>query len=162
MAYWTVAIAQPNRERTALVHLERQGYRTYCPLTRRQRIKQGRKVEVQFPLFPRYLFVEIEDARWWSLRNTRGLASIIIDNATEQPVRVRDNVLDAVKRIEAELKEQREEPRFKRGQKVVMIDGPFAGHSAVYDGQSARDREFVLLELLGRATRVEVAATEIQ
>lgn len=164
MAYWTVAIAQPNRERTALEHLERQGYRAYCPQTRRMRVQKGRKVEVNVPLFPRYLFVEIEDDRWWSLRGTRGLASIIIDNTTEQPYRVRDNVLDAVKRIEAELSVKKDEriSRFARGQKVVLIDGPFEGHSAIYDGQSAKDREYVLLELLGRATRVEVGATEIQ
>ena len=160
MAYWAVAISQPNRERTALVNLVRQGYRAYCPMTRRQRVRKGRKVEVQVPLFPRYLFVEVDESKWWSLRGTKGLASVIMDHQREQPMRIRDSVIDTVKKIEsvAEL----DAPRFVAGQRVTLTDGPFAGLPAIWVGQSARDREFVLLELLGRATRVEVATAELQ
>ena len=160
MAYWAVAISQPNRERTALVHLERQGYRAYCPMARRQRVKKGRKVEVHVPLFPRYLFVEVDSDRWWSLRGTRGLASIIMDHQREQPMQVRDSVIETVRKIEETIVEPAS--RFKAGQRVTLIDGPFTGLPAVWVGQSARDREFVLLELLGRSTRVEVATAELQ
>ena len=160
MAYWAVAISQPNRERTALVHLERQGYRAYCPMARRQRVKKGRKVEVHVPLFPRYLFVEVDSDRWQSLRGTRGLASIIMDHQREQPMQVRDNVIEMVQQIEQQVAEP--QSRFRKGQRVSLVDGPFAGLPAVWLGQSARDREFVLLELLGRSTRVEVATAELQ
>lgn len=160
MAFWAVAISQPNRERTALMHLARQGYRAYCPLARRQRVRKGRKVEVQIPLFPRYLFVEIDEDRWRSLRGTRGLSSVIMDTHGERPARVREEVIDKVRAVESAAGQ--DAPRFVHGQRVALIEGPFAGLPAVWVGQSARDREFVLLELLGRATRVEVAAAELQ
>lgn len=163
MGYWAVAISQPNRERIALMHLERQGYLAYCPQARRQRVRKGQKVDVLVPLFPRYLFVLIDDNQWRPLRGTRGLSSVIMDNLAEKPMRVRDDVIDTVREIERINREEKAaKVRFKRGQAVQLIDGPFAGLPAIWDGQSAKDREFVLLDLLGRSTRVEVAATEIR
>jgi transcription antitermination factor NusG len=44
------------------------------------------------------------------------------------------------------------------GAPVAIADGPFRGLNGVYVGMSARERELILLNLLGAARPVEIAA----
>jgi transcription antitermination factor NusG len=41
---------------------------------------------------------------------------------------------------------------------VAIASGPFAGLGGIYAGQTARERELILLDLLGRQTPVTIAA----
>jgi hypothetical protein len=40
----------------------------------------------------------------------------------------------------------------------MITAGPFGGMSGLYAGQSTRERELILLDLLGRQTPVTIAA----
>jgi transcriptional antiterminator RfaH len=60
MSYWTVAQLQPQRERLAVHCLGLSGFETYLPKLRERRVVRGRKVDVNPPLFPGYLFVLVE------------------------------------------------------------------------------------------------------
>jgi transcription antitermination factor NusG len=51
--------------------------------------------------------------------------------------------------------------RLKPGQKVRIVSGSFAGQIGLYQGQTSRDRERVLLELLGQAVPVELPGKDI-
>jgi transcription antitermination factor NusG len=44
------------------------------------------------------------------------------------------------------------------GARVMITAGPFGGMSGLYAGQSTRERELILLDLLGRQTPVTIAA----
>ena len=44
------------------------------------------------------------------------------------------------------------------GAKVKVTAGPFGGMSGLYAGQSTRERQLILLNLLGRQTPVTIAA----
>lgn len=161
--HWLVVQSQPNRERVALTHLARQGYRPYCPMARRHRVKNGKRIVDHVPLFARYLFVAVdhEDAHWSPIRSTRGVAAVLMDNASGMPYRAANSVVNAVREMEDACANAVAKPRFRRGQKVELVSGPFAGHPAQWDG-SGKDREYVLLELLGRSARVEVASADIR
>jgi transcription antitermination factor NusG len=50
----------------------------------------------------------------------------------------------------------------KCGDRVKILAGPFKGHLAIYAGMSAHERVAVLLQILGAATRVTLASTDIQ
>ena len=45
---------------------------------------------------------------------------------------------------------------FKPGDAVTIVEGPFAGISAIFEARTGRERVLVLLDLLGRANRVAV------
>ena len=47
---------------------------------------------------------------------------------------------------------------FEPGAAVMISAGPFAGFSAIYSGMTAHERELILIDVLGRATPVDVAA----
>jgi transcription antitermination factor NusG len=52
--------------------------------------------------------------------------------------------------------------RPKRGDRVHIQRGPFAGHLAVYAGMKPRERIEVLLALLGGSQRVTLAADAVE
>jgi transcription antitermination factor NusG len=49
----------------------------------------------------------------------------------------------------------------KKGQRIRVIRGNFEGHIGLYEGMSGKDRERVLLELLGQAVSVELPGKDI-
>jgi transcriptional antiterminator RfaH len=47
---------------------------------------------------------------------------------------------------------------FAAGDQVSIVDGPLKGLRAIHSGMSAKEREIVLIDLLGKQTPVAVAA----
>ena len=67
MRTWCAAFTKPRQEEVASENLTRQGFRTYLPRLKQPKRRRDRWIEVIEPLFPRYLFVELD------LRRTRHL-----------------------------------------------------------------------------------------
>jgi transcriptional antiterminator RfaH len=157
---WYVAQTQPNAESKAIAHLSRQGFKTYLPRILKRR-RHARRVEVvSAPLFPRYLFVEIDVAvqRWRSIYSTVGISQLVCTGDTPTPVS--DQVVCLLKGREdaAGFIELERRPQFSVGDEVRVLDGVFSECLGLYDGMPDRNRIAVLLDLLGRKVRVLVDA----
>ena len=76
---WYVIYTKRGQEDRALVNLKRQGVTSYLPMIRVQKLQRGESLPVQEPLFPRYLFIQLEpESRGWSaLQFTRGVTRIV-------------------------------------------------------------------------------------
>jgi transcriptional antiterminator RfaH len=153
---WYVVQTQPNAENKALTHLARQGFVTYLPRYLKRR-RHARRVDiVAAPLFPRYLFVEINMAvqRWRSIYSTVGVSRLVSNG--EFPSQVPEHVVSLLKgREDTQGYIQIDcEPRFKAGDKVRILEGVFCDSLGLYEGMSDRDRVAILLDLLGRKVRV--------
>jgi transcriptional antiterminator RfaH len=153
---WYVVQTQAKAEHKAVAHLERQGFATYMPRYRKRR-RHARRVDVfAAPLFPRYLFVEIDMAtqRWRSIYSTIGVAQLIC--AGEVPLAVPAQVVATLKNREdaAGFIQLDSPPSLRIGDRVRVLDGPFSDCLGLYDGMPERDRVAVLLDLLGRKVRV--------
>jgi transcription antitermination factor NusG len=152
MAYWSVCQTETRRETTAAGFLTDQGYTTYLP-----KIKVAHKRIV--PLFPSYLFVRIED-RWWSVNQTIGVIQLL--TAGDHPAQVRDSIVETIRAKERGGIVRLPPPQgLHVGQKVRVLRGSFEGHIGLYQGMSGKDRERVLLDLLGRKVPVDFHKQDI-
>jgi len=152
MSYWAVAQCESCRERTAQRFLEQDGFETYLPI-----IKIGKRT---VPLFPAYLFVKIVH-RWYSIENTIGVLQLLSSGDT--PSRLDDKIITQIRSQERNGIVKLPKPRgLQLGDRVVILRGAFFDRVGLYDGQSARDRQFVLLELLGRSVRVEIPRLDLR
>lgn len=156
MAFWSVASTENQRETIAAFFLAQSGFQTYLP---RLRVNRGRKSRV-VPLFPMYIFVRVV-AQWHIIESTIGVVNLV--KTAGGPARLSDEIVEQIRSREVDglIKLPTPGKRFKRGDRVSIARGSFRGHVALYDGMSARDRVFVLLELLGRQTRVELKFGDI-
>lgn len=162
MSYWCAAQLESNRVALATHHLKLSGYRVYAPRLRTFRVSHGgRRVEERPLLFPSYAFVWI-DLQWHRARWCCGVVRLIMaGDAT--PARVPDTVIDKLRASERDgLIDLPKPPRFQRGDKVRITDGPFRARLALYDGQTSSQRVAVLLRLLGGERRIEVPEDAVE
>ncbi len=160
---WYVAQTQPNAENKAVAHLGRQGFGTYLPRYLKRR-RHARRVEiVSAPLFPRYLFVEIDTAiqRWRSIYSTLGISQLV--GHGDVPTPVSDHVVSVLKsREDAEgFIKLDNRLALRVGDKIQVLDGVFADCLGLYEGMRDCDRVAILLDLLGRKVRVTVDAMSV-
>jgi transcriptional antiterminator RfaH len=160
---WYVVHTRPREEMKAFVHLCQQNYDAYLPRYAKK-IRHARRVErVMRPFFPRYLFVSLNIAiqAWRPIRSTLGVCDVVCFG--DHPTPVPAGVVEELRRYEdaegcIEFKHQN---ILKKGDKVVMLSGPFSQLFGFCEFVSDKERVSVLLDLLGRKVRVMVEAEAV-
>ncbi len=151
---WHVVYTQPRAESRAIIHLERQGYRVFCPRYRKTVRHAHTATSILAPLFPNYLFLRLDvscDA-WHSVNGTRGVVRLFTQGETPQPVP--HGIVEALQARMSANGALEWEPTFKIGQAVRIADGPFANLVGTLEHLDAAGRVRVLLDLLGRSVSV--------
>lgn len=153
MSYWSVVQTELQRERVAAEFLGAAQYEVYLP-----RILVKKR---ELPLFPGYLFVTICE-QWWAVRWSIGVIRVLMDG--EMPARVPAKVVEGIRRREGGdgLVRLPKIRGLERGDAVRILKGSFAGHLAIFDGMSGEARVSVLLEFLGRKTRMSLGRGDVE
>lgn len=155
---WFAVQAKPRQESTAKEQLQRQGYHVYLPMmTVRKRRRTAWTTSTE-PLFPRYLFVNanISEQSLAPIRSTVGVSGLVRFGNALRPVP--DAVVHYLQQAEAAqgAAPGEESWPFRAGDKVAVLEGAFAGLTAVFEGAQPEARAMILIELLGRQNTVEV------
>jgi len=158
MQRWYVAHTHPNAEVKAVFHLARQGFVSYLPRYLKQRRHARRTEIVPAAVFPRYLFValDLEHARWRSIRSTVGVSHLICNG--DMPMPVPRGIVEDIRGREDErgyVVLGRQIP-FRPGDTVRIGAGAFADQIGMFECMNDEARVVLLLELLGREIRVTV------
>lgn len=155
MHSWYLVYSKPQQERLAVENLERQGYVTYLPMMRNRRRRKGRYVTLIEPMFPRYLFIHLNDEtdNWSPIRSTTGVSRMI--KFGDLPARVPDDLINGLMARDDETGIQNlATPEFKSGDRVRIVEGPMAGYEAIFKARGSQERVMVLLDVVGKVTRV--------
>jgi transcriptional antiterminator NusG len=135
--------------------------------------KDGRKERVlkKRKSFPGYLLVQIavnansemEDADWHLVRNTPKVTSFVGANK-KRPTPLTD---EEVRQIMNHQEETQEKPKpkyhFEKGEKVRIIDGPFANFEGDVDEiHEERNTIRVMVTVFGRSTPVELDFIQVE
>ncbi|WP_459616163.1 transcription/translation regulatory transformer protein RfaH [Bordetella sp. 2513F-2] len=155
--HWYLIHTKPRQERIALQNLEQQGYACYLPVVHVERLHQGRLAVAAEPLFPRYLFIQLDtgsDAKSWSpLRSTRGVSNLV--SFGTEPARIDAALVAQLQACEAAM-QGHPQRRFDAGQIVRFNTGALAGLEGVYEMPDGEQRAMVLIEILSKPVRVRV------
>jgi len=154
-AFWGVVRSLPQREKFAAERLVDGGFEVFLPLIPTKRASA--------PLFAGYLFVLIVD-RWRSINSTLGVLCLV--RTGDCPARCPDHEINSLKamidgRGFVRLPEGLGSPVKRKiaiGAWVRIASGPFGGMSGLYAGMSTKDRERVLLHVLGGQREVRIAS----
>ncbi len=159
MTSWYVAKAKPRKSKLLIESLSRWGVETYYPEIR-QRGRTDGKLE---PLFNTYIFCKFDPKapEWQAIRWAPGL-SYFLSEAGSLAV-MPDSVIDYLKQKTRRWNEGMVSKRFSPGDNVAIVDGPFAGFEAVFNGYlSSRDRCLVLLNSVSGISSVEISDLDIE
>jgi transcriptional antiterminator RfaH len=163
MKSWYVVHTKPRNEAVAEEHLRRQAFETYLPRIKQERRRGGRWMEVIEPLFPRYLFVQLDPARQniAPIRSTQGVSSLVMFGGRLRPVP--NEIVEELVRSTSSNSGLHVFPacRCKEGDAVTVISGPFEGLRGVFKASSGQERVAVLLEVLGRTATVMLSRSSV-
>ena len=161
---WFVVHTQARQEMQALRHLSDQHFEAYLPRFKKIRHHARKVDEVLMPLFPRYLFVglDVERDQWRSINGTRGVAYLLTNEG--QPLWIPNTVVESLKAQEDAngLVPIGILGCFAPGDCVRVKEGAFEGQSAVFERWTDQARVALLLNILGRDTRVTLPGYAIE
>lgn len=154
--HWYAVALQPHADALARAHLERQGFSVFAPTLLRT-VRHARQfITKQAPLFPGYLFVQLELGRdrWRAVNGTRGVRGLL--TAGDVPARVPAAVVDELLAAEAAS------PALPEGAALEVVAGPFAGLVGRLQRLDGASRVTVLLQLIGAERAVSVARAAVR
>ncbi len=156
---WYLVQSRPRQAERAEFNLRNQGYVVYHPRLSIERIRRGRRLFCEEPLFPNYLFIRLQRwvDNWHPLRSTRGVARLVGFGGEPQPVD--DALIDDIRR---RLSKQSVEPALEAGQPVKITDGPFRGLDAIFQSYDGEQRAILLIELLHSRSRLNLPLSAVR
>ncbi len=169
---WFVVVCNPKCERRAQLGLRRAGYQTYLPQTKRWVVHARKKEARDNPLFPRYLFIGLRsDHDLYKMRGVDGVEGIVRDGYGI-PARIpapEDRPHPLARILERELAGEFDftrlpdvGPQYSPGEVVRLTVGAFADLQAQVVSMLSKGRVEVVLDIMGRASKVKIKATELQ
>lgn len=153
---WYLAQLKPNCLAIATRNLDRQGFRAFTPLTLETRRSGSRFTTQPRPLFPGYVFVSLDTTSgcWRAINSTFGVTKLVAFGG--RPAAVPHGLVEQIAlRCDAGgllLPPQELAP----GDRVLVTTGPFSGVLADVERTDADRRVWILLDLMGQQSRVQV------
>lgn len=159
---WFLAQCKPNSHRIAESNLMRQGFRTFLPLQEETRRVRSKFVTQLRPLFPGYLFVALDKQRGdlRSVNSTYGVTRLVSFGGMPAPVPA-DLVSQLMLRCDL-VGKLLPSTRLKPGDQVLLTKGPFTDFLAKIESVDPERRVWVLLDVMGRQTRMAVSEAQVQ
>ena len=162
MAEWYAIQTKARQEAIAEHNLVSQAFTTFLPRLKTTRHRRGRWQSSIEPLFPGYLFVELDMGvqNTAPIRSTRGVIRLVRQGNEPRPVprTLVDDLIQANR-----LGGDGIEPAkvFKPGDEVTLIEGPMAGLKAIFQARTSQERVILMLNMLGTESRVTVSAHQV-
>jgi len=160
---WYLIYTKPRAEQVAKQNLERQGYKTYLPLMQTSRRRRGRYCNTVEAMFPRYLFVQLDSQQdnWMPIRSTIGVDNLV--RFGTQLAMVPDNLIESFYINETDYGvQERKHVSMQPGDAIEIVQGPMTGLRGVFERLVSNERVALLLELVGKQSRVILSRHEIE
>ncbi len=153
---WFLVQCKPKQDLRAFENLQRQGYECLMPLHRVVQLKKGKLVAKEEPLFPGYVFIELDSVQdnWMPIRSTRGVSQIVRFNST--PLSVPSIVIKNIR-----LKDIHTTVKLIPGDTVEINHIGCQGLDAVFMEMDGTERVILLLNLLHRESYISVPITKL-
>jgi transcriptional antiterminator RfaH len=153
MNKWYLLYTKPRQEKVALQNLQNQAYKVYLPLVGVEKIRRGARTIAEEALFPRYLFVQLDEAgsqSWAPIRSTVGVSKLV--RFGHRFAEVGQDLLQWVQEQTAHTKLKEE---FEVDDVVVITKGPFKGIEAIFKTYDGEKRAILFMSFLAKVTEVK-------
>jgi transcriptional antiterminator RfaH len=160
---WYVVRTKPRQETRARLNLENQDINAFLPEITLQKIRRGKRTDVTEPLFPGYIFAELDDyaGKFHKVRSTFGVAKLLTFG--ENPATIPDALIEEMRHVSATTQQKAQESAMPQvGEKVEITYGPFKGFMAEIVQLDGESRCIVLLNWLQKEVKASLEFSEIR
>ncbi len=160
MSHWFAAYTYPRHEKKVAEYLSWSGVESFLPLYKEARTwKNGLRVVIEKPLFPSYVFVHIDVSDSLKILRTPSVASLVTVAGAPAPLANRE--VEALMAGVSQL-DLLPHPYLRKGDRVRVKSGPFAGQEGVLVLWKNRWRVVISIDLLMQAVSVEIDSSSLE
>lgn len=153
---WYAAYTSANHEKRVAQQLDVREVEHFLPTYSSVRRWKDRRVTLQLPLFPGYVFVRMALRDRLRVVQIPGVARLVGFNGT--PCAIPDDEMAALRRGLSGAVAARPHPYLKVGRRAVVKEGPLKGLQGVLVRRKNQERFVISLDLIMRSVAVEVDA----
>jgi len=160
---WYLAQVKPNRFKVAQENLVRQKFDVFCPVVERSQRNRAKFKPQLCPFFPGYLFVSFDPMKtqWRTINSTYGVSKLVSFNSLEPSPVPEELIAKLMLRCDSDGR-LLPPSTFKLGDEVTVVGGPFTDFVTNIEKVDPDQRLWVLLDIMGRKTRVAISANDLQ
>jgi transcription elongation factor/antiterminator RfaH len=124
--------------------------------------RKDRKKMIRVPLFPGYVFVRTDLNPNHHLEIVKTIGAVKLVGNKQGPIAVPDDTVESLRIMVASEHPITTGTKFRKGDRVMVISGPFSGVIGIFDRYRGKDRIVVYIEALGQYAAVEVSAEDVE
>jgi transcription termination/antitermination protein NusG len=151
---WYAAYTNANHEKRVARELGRRSMECYLPLYESVRRWKDRRVRLELPLFPGYVFVRVALRERLQVLQISGVARLV--GFDGRPAAIPNEDIDTIRTCLAGNFPLLPHRYLQRGQRVRVLSGPLAGLTGVVVRQKKQMRLVISFDLLMRSVAVEL------
>lgn len=157
---WFAVYTLSCREKQVSRHMEIHSIEHFLPVTKsRRRWKNGCNVLVEEPLFPGYLFVQIDRSARTQVLAVPGVHSIV--GTGKDPIPLPQFEIETLRRS-IDLLKIEPHPYLNVGEKATILRGPLRGMTGIVVRKKNGLRFVLNLDLIMKSVAVEVDAADLK
>jgi len=161
---WYAVHVRSNQEQTTATFLEDRGVAHFLPTYSALSKRRDRRVVLTRPLFKGYLFVQLDIESPQRVQVLRAPGTVRIVEFGGVAAAVPGEIISSLEILVGQGQDDvRPHPLVREGQRVSVLDGPFAGARGKIVSTGGRKPKLVVeVEFLGRAVAVPIVPEQVE
>ncbi len=160
--YWYVLHTKSRFENVLHETLTKKSIEVFLPKIQVQSKRRDRKAMIRVPLFPGYLFVKTDLSPNEHIEIVKTAGAVRLIGSKDGPVPVPQDTVESLQIMVQTNHPVSTGTRFRKGSKVLVVSGPFAGVTGTFVRYKGTGRVVVIIEALGQYAGVEVDEEDIE
>jgi transcription antitermination factor NusG len=157
---WYAAYTRANHERRVANQLVERGVEHFLPQYESMRKWKDRKVRLQMPLFPGYVFVHLALQNRLKVLEVPGVAYLV--GFAGRPVAVPEGEFEKIRGFLKQGFRAEPHPYLDAGRRVRVRSGPLEGMEGIISRRKNSCRLVISLEVIRRAMAVDVDSRDVE
>ena len=160
--HWYVLHTRSRFETVVHDGLFKKAHDVFLPKVRVRSKRRDRKVMIDVPLFPGYVFVKSNLHPHHHIDIVKTVGAVRLIGNKQVPVPVPDETIESLRIMVSRDSQVQTGSKFRKGDRVMVVNGPFTGIIGTFSRYRGSDRVIVHIDALGQFASVEVDEQDVE
>lgn len=161
---WFALLTRSNFEQTVYTGIMGKKIEAFLPRTRKRSARKDRKLMIEVPLFPGYLFVRSSSDPSDQVNILKTIGAVRLLGNTQGPLAIPESQILSLKILTSTRQDliTGSTIQLKKGDPVMILEGPMAGLKGEFFQHKGKGRVIIKIDLLGQYAGIEIEREQIE
>lgn len=159
---WYVLHTKSRFENVVNDGLIKKSMEVFLPKIRVKSKRRDRKVMLRVPLFPGYMFVKTDLNPYEHVEILKTTGAVRLIGNKNGPIPVPEETIESLMIMVKGDNRVSTGNRIKKGERVIVVSGPFAGVTGIFVRYKGKGRVIVNIEALGQFAGIDVSEDDVE